>query len=439
MHGTTRITLTSIAFLVAAAHGSALADKRTQVRYDQATDPDEVSSIVSSLERMAKGVYEGGQSQIDDYKNNALGVANTLWHSPSDELRKSPKLGKLRAWQTAMEKEVLRKIGNQNATDIYGDGKRVSRIDSDVADATKEALEACEMAANKANTGSGLEDVKAMDESYKKYESKLSRVMKADPSAVRYVSNDGTFIKDYLSAFMACEWTVADRRAMFEDYYTRDESKAEKYKGCGYEEWTLSKLARGGGSYKLDGIPAVNGMPTSCKKIPRKTKLPGNLKKAALNEVPGARQKGRVMTVYGTNTIRRGLDHYKLVGIRLWGKDIMLSTTDCGEKNPKLVCEASGSKTVFTFNAIAHYIDRADYHKDAGRSAKCKAMLGEARKSAEEWTSFYNESKKSGEWAKGLTYLTKKHGKMDEQEIVAKVEEMGQLADERSIGYCGKK
>ena len=437
MHGKTRITLTSIAFLIA-ARAPALADRRAPVKYEDG-DPDEVSSIVSSLERMSKGIYEGGQYQIDDYKNNALGVANYLWHSPSEELRRSPKLAKLRAWQTAMEKEVLRKVGSQNATEIYGDGKRISRIDDDVAEATAEALAACESAAAKSNTGSGQRDVEAMTEEYKKYEAKLSRVMKAQPSAVRYVSNDGTFIKDYLSAFMACEWTIADKRAMFEDYYTRDESKAEKYKGCGFEEWTLSKLARGGDSYKLDGIPSVNGMPTPCSKIPRKSKLSGAIKKAALRDIPGAKQKGRVLAVYGTNTIRRGLDHYKLVGIRMWGKDIMLSTTDCGEKNPKLVCEASGSKTVFTFNAIQHYLDRADYHKDAGRSAKCKAMLGEARKSAEEWTSFYNESKKSGEWTKGLTYLTKKHGKMDEKEIVAKVEEMGQVADERSIGYCGKK
>ena len=437
-----RTALAGTLVLVAAAGGLALADSSNPVVFDRDSDPDDLGSLVRDLEKMAKGVHGGGQSQIDDYKNGALGVTTGLWVKPSEPVKKSPKFARLRAWQMALEKEVVAKIGSKNATSIYGDGKRVTRVDSDVLEAAKEALQACDAAAATSNTGSGQEDVKQLDDSLAKYQAKLALVMKADPQAVRYAGvEDGAFVRDYLSAFMSCEWTIAERRAMFEDYYTKDQSRAEKFKGCGYEEWTLSTLVghRGGSGYKLDGIPSVNGMATGCNKIPKKTRLPGNLKKVALREIPGARQKGRVLAVYGTNTVRRGLDLYKLVGVRMWGKDISLTTSDCGEKNPKLVCEASGSKTVFTYNAITHYLDRADYHKAAGRAAKCKEMIGEARKSVEEWQKFYADSKKSGEWTKGLTYLTKKDGKMNEQQIVAKVEELGQLADERAIGYCGKK
>jgi hypothetical protein len=441
MQNRTRTTLAAMALLLAVGR-PAMADRSNPVTYEYGKDPDELSPLVSSLERMDKSIRSSGQNQIDDYKNNALGLAGGLWVQPSDEVKKSPKLAKLRAWQTSLEKIVVKRVGTDNATAIYGDGKRVTRLDGDVIEAAKEALQACESAAATSNTGSGQEDVKNMDEAFKKYQSKLDRVMKADPAAVRWVGvEDGAFSRDFLSAFMACEWSMSERRAMFEDYYTRDASRAEKFKGCGYEEWTLSALVTGRGTsgYKLDGIPAVNGMATSCSKLPKRTKLPGNLKSVALREIPGAREKGRVLTVYGKNTIRRGLDHYKLVGIRMWGKDITLTTSDCGEKDPKLVCEASGSKTVFTFNAIAHYLERAEHHKAGGRAEKCKQMLGEARKSAEEWTKFVEDAKKSGEWVKGLTYMTKKHGRMNEKEIVAKVEELAQTADERSIGYCGKK
>jgi len=434
------MTLTGIALLLVHA-GSAAADKRAAVTFEQGKDPDDMGQLVRNLEQMSKSV-QGGQNEIDDYKNSALGVSPGLWSKPSDEVRRSPKFARLRAWQTSMEKQVVAKIGSENATAIYGDGKRVTKLEDDLRDAAKEALSACETAAATSNTGSGQRDVKDMDERYKTYQDKLNRVMKADASAVRYAGlEDGAFVRDYLSAFLVCEWTISSRRAMFEDYYTRDESRAEKFKGCGYEEWTLSALVtrRGTAGYKLDGIPAVNGMATSCKKIPKKTKLPGNLKKVALSEIPGAKQKGRVLTVYGKNTVTRGIDHYKLVGIRMWGKDILLTTTDCGEKNPKLVCEASGSKTVFTYNAITHYLDRADHHKEGGRAGKCKEMLGEARKSTEEWTKFYSDAKKSGEWADGLTYMTKKHGKMNEKQILAKVKELGGVADERAIGYCGKR
>jgi hypothetical protein len=441
MQNGTRTTLIGIALLLAIGR-PAMADRANPVTYESGSDPDELSPLVSTLERMAKSLHEGSRDQADDYKNGALGLAPGLWSKPSDEVKRSPKFAKLRAWQMALEREVVQKIGSDNATAIYGDGKRVTKIDGDLRDAAKEALEACLVAANTSNTASGQQDVKGLDESYQKYQAKLDRVMKADPAALRWTGvEDGAFVRDNLSAFMACEWTIAGRRALFEDYYTRDESRAEKFKGCGYEEWTLSTLVtrRGGGGYHLDGIPSVNGYATSCSKLPKRTKLPGNLKSVALREIPGARQKGRVLTVYGKNTIRRGLDHYKLVGIRMWGKDITLTTSDCGEKDPKLVCEASGSKTVFTFNALAHYLDRADHHKAAGRAEKCKEMLGEARKSAEEWTKFYEDAKKSGEWSGGLTYMTKKHGRMNEKQIVAKVEELGRLAEERAIGYCGKK
>jgi hypothetical protein len=440
MYLTSLVTLFSTAVFPFAAS----ADRPPRVEYQDGKDSMYLSSIINSMDSMAKAVYESASP--DDYRSNALGVSHDVWSSnPTPELKTEPKIAKVRAWQMAIERDLVTMIGGGHAAEIYGDGKRSTKIDKDVAQGVEETIDACQRAAGASNTGGGAEDIAKQKGLYKEYEAKLARVMKADPTAVRYAgSPDGNFNKDYLSDLLACEWQVGKTRSVLEDVYTPERSQAEPYQGCGFEEWNLKSLrSHGKSEWQLFGVPGgqkgENGTPAPCTKVPKANKLPANLKAAALREIPGAKEKGRVLEYFGKKTEKDGLEVWDYVGIRLWGKDIWLTTGSCNDKDPNVVCEASGSKTVEAFNAIPFYLDRADTHRAAGHADKCKAMIDKARSAAEEFNHTVEYLKQSHNWKAGQVYLTKKSGKLDEKAILAKVKELGNLAEDRAMGYCGKK
>ena len=180
-------------------------------------------------------------------------------------------------------------------------------------------------------------DLPRFKENYAKYEKALARALKADPMSVKH--NNGEF------KLFECEWKAQQRQMDLEDTATLDDRKAEKFKACGYDEYTFKRLKVGSrwGAWELNGIPASNGYPLDCKKHPKANRISGNM--PALIKEEFKYGKGAIWAVSGQPTTEQeGLKIYQYQSVRVYAKDIDMVTTDCGDKDEKVVCEASGSK-----------------------------------------------------------------------------------------------
>lgn len=329
----------------------------------------------------------------------------------------------------------LVKLAGGHAAEIWGDGKRVDKASPDALAAARETIQACKSAA-----GQSLAD---LGDAYKKYEAKLARAKKIDANVLRFEGeglDTAGFVTDVPLELVVCEAEIASSRNAQEDSLPQARIDRKKYKACGYTEWHFEALKIGGnkyGPFKLSGVPAENGFPLDCKKLPRSGKIPGAVRAGALEEFH--LDKGDVLAMEGGFDMdQRGLEIYKVATVRIYSKTTEIETGDCGDANPKLVCAASGSRTALAYDEVAHAVKRAAVHKGSD-AENCKQLLKKAYETAEHWKDFAADAKKKGEWQAGLSYKTAEDGILPEPQITARIEELGTKADEDSRnGYCDK-
>ena len=388
------------------------------------SDPADVYNTLRSLDAMDGALKS---KHFDTYKMRHQEAARELVEEPSDDMKKSPKFGPMKDRLRALDAALV-KLAGGHAAEIWADGRRTAKASADGITAAKEALDACHAA--KPGDADG----------YKKYEAKLARAKKIDASALHWAGEDGGWHVDLPMELVLCEATLAADSSAAEDELPTALPQQKKYTDCGYTEWSFEALKIGRdrfGPFALSGVPVNNGFPMECKKLPKSAKISGELKAAALKEFK--LDKGDVLAmVGGFDFDQRGLEIYKVATVRLYSKTTEITTGDCGDKDPKLVCAGSGSKTASAYDHVAHYTKRAAAHKGK-EPDDCKALLVKAYKTAEEWQELYAELKKSGDWQTGLKYKTRDDGVLGEADIIARIKDLGSKADEQSrSSYCSK-
>jgi hypothetical protein len=391
-------------------------------------DPIGIQNAADELEKMEAALEKG---DVADYVQRQQFLFDDL-ASPSEEVESSPRHKKLLAWMRALDLRAAAMAGG-HAPEIMGDGKRFSDVDEDAVKAAEEALFACEQAA-KTSSHTSAEDIKTLGAAYADYEKKLARVNKIDKRATRYAKvGDGRYV-DMAPKFVRCEAQSAALRMEFEDTAVREDRVGGRYKDCGYSDWVFVALHLGRnkfGPFEIDGVHTDNGRAYPCKKFPRRSKVPAPLVKAMKRDV--VVKKGEIMTMVGDYDVQRdGLDIKKYATIRLYSKETEINKSDCGETDPKVVCEASYSKNARAYNEVTHFHARAAVHRKAGRAARCKELLERARVTAEKWDKDRDENK-------GMRYKVNGGEVLSEEKITSAIEKLGSQADERAIGgWCAK-
>jgi len=385
-------------------------------------DPPEVSNTEHSLDAMAGFLKT---KRFDMYKMRRNEAERELYDNASDAMKKHAKFGPLKERFRALDAALIKAAGG-HAAEIWGDGKRTTKVSPDGLAAAKDALGACQ-------------SVKADDPgSYKKYEDKLARAKKIEAGALRYAGVEDGWSIDVALELVLCEATVAAARTAAADELPIATGNAKKYTDCGYSEYTMQALKISGskfGPWQLAGVPVTNGYPMECKKLPKTGKIPADIKKGALREF--TLDKGDVLAMVGDIDVQQdGLKIYKLARVRIYSKTTEITTGDCGEKDTNLVCAGSGSRTADAYDRINHYVKRAAVHKGKDID-NCKELLKRAYKTSEEWKDFQASAKKSGDWKTGLKYKTLAEGVLTEDQITGKIRELGTKADEQSrSSYC---
>jgi hypothetical protein len=408
----TAMTARTFAFLCLLVAGTA-----------HAKDSRAVEHLTDKLDRFEHALSSG--------KLGSLGTDGwSLWQDFADagkDLKSDPAFhGLEQRWAKLSTKAAAAAGGH--STEILGDGI-VPAEDKERGGLYDEVLVACHAAAKTSNTGTAR-DQKKLKDNYAAYEKALARAMRADPASVRH--QGGHF------RLFECEWQIAQARSELGDNAVMEVSVAKTYKACGYDQYVLRRLKMGGrwGAWEVDGVPGSNGYPLDCKNHPRASKVSGNMPSLIRQEFkyPG----NAVWTISGPpTTAQDGLRIYQYQTIRVYGKDIIMQTSACGDTDKKLVCEASGSRLVKFFNAVAHSVARADAHRSAGEADRCKAMYKEARRDAEDGMGQYERARKRSDWDKTLKYKTRDDGVLSETKLVERLTELSNQADERSVGkYC---
>ena len=395
-------------------------------RVAHAKDARAVSRLTEELDHLERKIAQG---DLDRLGFDAWGLYEKFT-DVDRELKSDPAFPALvKRWQDLGAKAAAAAGGHSQ--EILGDGRVPPGDDKERAELFDEVESACRIAANTSHSMSST-DMKNLKDNYGKYEKALARAIKADPTSVRY--KNGHF------KLFECEWKVAQLRMDFEDNANTEDSSTEHYKTCGYDEYVFRRLKMGSrwGAWEVDGVPGSNGYPLDCKKHPRVNKLSGNM--AALIKQEYKYPSGAVWTIFGqptTNEVELRIYQYQTV--RVYSKDITVATNACGEKDKKIVCEASGAKLVQAYNAVAHRIARAELHRGAGRTERCKHLYQEARKDAKQVMESYESESKSSGWDKTFKYKTRSDGILTEDKLIARLTEMAAQADARSIGkYCQK-
>ena len=389
-----------------------------------AKDKRAVGLISEELDRFDRKVADG------DLRN----LSSDAWSlyqrfvDVSDELKSDPGFpGLVQRWRASSSKAAAAAGGH--AKEILGDGQVPEGDDHERAQLFSDVETACRAAANTSSTMTAR-DGKNLKDNYAKYEKALARAMKADPTSLRH--KNGHF------KLFQCEWQVAQLQLDLEDNANMEESATESYKTCGYDEYVLRRLKMGGrwGAWEVDGVPGRNGFALDCKKHPRANKISGNM--AALFRSEFRYPSTAVWTVSGpATTAQVDLQTYQYQSVRVFGKDITVQTNACGDKDKKVVCEASGATLVQAYNAAAHLSARAELHRAAGRAERCKALYEKARREAADILEQYKTQSKRSDWDKTLKYKTRDDGVMTETKLIGKLTELSEQADERSVGaYC---
>lgn len=392
----------------------------------QAKDKHAVNFLTGKLEQIERllasddlrSLGQSGRSLWDDFRDPSKDLA-------SDEAFP----GLVQRWKKVTAKAAA--VAGGHATEILGDGKVPEGDDKDREQLFDDVVTACRAAAQTPNSTTAR-DLKNLKDNYAKYEKALARALRADPTSVRYKA--GHF------KLFQCEWEVAQLQMQFEDNSIHEESTHSSYQTCGYDQYVLRRLKMGGkwGAWEVDGVPGKNGYPLDCKKHPKVTKLSGNMPALVKQEFNYPAKA--VWQISGQpSTAQDGLRIYQYQTIRVYANNVTVQTSACGDKDPKVVCEASGAAIVMAFNAVSHLSARAEIHRTAGRADRCKDLYKKARREAENVMRQYESESKRSDWDKTFKYKTRNDGMMSETKLIAKLTEMSDQAEERSIGkYCAK-
>jgi len=128
---------------------------------------------------------------------------------------------------------------------------------------------------------------------------------------------------------------------------------------------------------------------------------------------------------------------YTYADLTYFDKQMPFAANACGGNDPKLACEASGSKLARVFNEVQFYVARADAHRKAGQAPACKQVLQAAYALASGWRKEYDEDRRSPSWKTGLKYRSRGGEVLNEEQIAGRIDGMGKEADEKALGgFC---
>jgi hypothetical protein len=397
-----------------------------------ANDPMEIKSIIRDLDTMEEGTH--GKGVIVRFGALSQQIGQQLFYSDELEVKTSPKLRSLRDRYLAINKQLAQSAGG-HAPEVMGDAMPPKKTpEGDGAQAAEDAVSACEQVKKRAGYNAES-DQKEMAARYVTYEQKLARAKKVDPAALKYRAG----------AIAACELAVAKLRGANEDEYREEKPVVATDYGCGEMQFSARAVMMGGrpGIYERVAGSSTYPEKVDCKKIPSANKYPHELKPAVDDFLQGEATKAggaiRFDGKYYTETDKEDLHVYKYAELTYLAKDMPFAANKCGGKDPKLACEASGSKTARALNEIEFYSARADVHRKAGRADACKRLLQTAYATYERWSKDYDDAQRGGKWVKGLTYKSHRGETLTDEQIVSRMKALGKAADDQALGgWCVK-
>jgi hypothetical protein len=126
----------------------------------------------------------------------------------------------------------------------------------------------------------------------------------------------------------------------------------------------------------------------------------------------------------------------RVIGFRHYSKSFSVKMNNCLSPDDKVVCEASGSKTVKALNIIHYRLEQARKLKQAGDKRLCSIAAWGAAKTSRWIKKFKEEQQKDDHWAQGLTYKTRWDGSLTEEQAFALVDKSDRDA-EALFTACG--
>jgi hypothetical protein len=401
-------------------------------------DPPHVMAALRRLDSMQKLIETKDFTKYAHESHDFQGTF-LFQHGWQGEKKHDAMLARLNALDTA----AFQAFGGRLAK--VGDGKRVTSLDADAAEAAATMVEACEQAAKTVTTGQG-EASATLDRAIGQYDKAMTKAIKMDPQTMRYYGQTKGGEVDVPTQLMKCELAIATAAAQFGDEYRPEVAeKTELETGCAVVEWLADGVSLGAG--KFGAYNRTQGSATipdklACNKIPGRGNAPRAFAAAIQDlaeymEIP----VGKLIVVLDGNPYVEVNDEdmhtYRYQKLRAYSKQFKFAKNPCGGE--KVFCEAGGSKTAAAFNRLEFALERADAHAGTDPD-RCKAKLKWAKQEAEEFDKLHAEMVKSHEWIAGATYKTKKGAKMSEKDIIVAFTERGKLADDRlTERYCATK
>jgi len=212
--------------------------------------------------------------------------------------------------------------------------------------------------------------------------------------------------------------------------------------GCGKLEFSVRAVELGGdrwGSYEYTGRQWPG--PIDCAKMPKKDKFD---KKFAAG-VQRARDQIDIDGIvvwdgaYSTATDEEDLHVYQYATLVFYSPDFKFSNA-CGGTDPKLVCEASGSIAVSSYNQLVHNLQRAEVRRKQGDVDRCKYLLELAVGRYTIFHDVHDHMKKQGTWVPGLTYRIRSGEHLSEDQLLYQIETAGTKAQEQTrTSWCASK
>jgi hypothetical protein len=333
---------------------------------DAGPPPASAHNAMNKLDELEQKAASG-QFQVWGWHTEEMG--QILFYSENEELTG---WGGLPALQARYRKLITRTAAAVDglATEIVDDGTPPAKPDSGDIDKMKRVLEACEGAAKVGFTTPDAVKKKIADE-WESYGRRFVSARKKRPAALRF----------YAPRLIECEGNVAALRGYADDKYVRREATAETYTDCGVVFFEARAPQLGSGRWgKFERAPGSISYPEqrSCKKIKRKNKYAAKYKQAVREfKEYGQNVKGWFRTT-GKSRVDRDSDNfivYKYVAFEFHSPKLSFSGNPCGGKTNQIWCEEGGSRVSFAVNAARFYRAKAEAHKKAGRTARCKDAL----------------------------------------------------------------
>lgn len=339
-------------------------------------DPESIKGAIETFNTLRENV---ANKDYDAYLEARYGLLSTLKFSANEEVAGHPKTEVILTRVRALDTKVANVVGGRAVEIVKTDG-RAQAASSDALFALTEAFGDCEKAVSE-------ESANVANDLYANYDAAFDRAESIDPKSLTYVGPrpNGSGFLDVPAEIAVCEAEMAMKRIDIADAPAVAEARVSDYEGCGV--YSVDIEARESapntfGEYTITSAIALEADPgkadpVECDQMPPVSDAPSPVQRAVKEGVSWVVPTD-VISLAGPFGYEQRDVKYRTGTVNIYRRNAALQTNECGAKDPSVTCEAAGNELAKAFNHTSHYLRRADFHRKASNSDRCREMAARA-------------------------------------------------------------